>query len=154
MRPWRTFKRLLVHCHPRPKVGLRRCKAQLHARSREGPDDCRRQQVNCASFLPSSKAFVSPLTSWEPYSAIFLQACWFRYSNGSKKGPQSCMDTSSQILPSIVVFLVWRKLRSVQKRTKQLCLLGGHFCFGTKGCARNSKLYLKELSRKCSFISA
>ena len=73
MCPWRTFKRLLVHCHPRPKVGLRRCKAQLHARSREGPDDCRRQQVNCVSFLPSSKAFVSPLTSCEPYSAIFIQ---------------------------------------------------------------------------------
>ena len=123
-----------------PQVGLRRRKVKLHAHSREGPDDCRWQQVNCASFLPSSKAFVSLLISWEPYSAIFLKACWFRYSNRSKKGPQSCMDTFSQILPSIVMFLVWRKLRSVRKRTKQLCLVGGHFYFGTKGCARNSKL--------------
>ena len=94
MHPWRTCKRLLVHCHSRPKVGLRRRKVQLHAHLREGPDDCRRLPVNCASFLPYSKAFVSLLTSWEPYSAIFLQACWSRYSNGSKKGPQSCMDTS------------------------------------------------------------
>ena len=140
MRPWQTFKRLLAHCRPRPKVDLQRCKDQLHARSREGPDNCRQQQVNCASFLPSSKAFMSPLISWEPYSAIFLQACWFRYSNWSKKGPQSCIDTSLQILPSIVIFLVWRKLRSIQKRTKQLCLVGGHFNFGTKGCVRNSKL--------------
>ena len=144
MRQWRTFKRLLAHCRPRPKVGLQRRNVQLHARSREGPDDCRRQQVNCTSFLPSSVAFVSPLISWEPYSAIFLQACWFRYSNGSKKGPQSCMDTSSQILLSIIIFLVWRKLRSVRKRTKQLCLVGGHFYFGTKGCAQFKTLPLKS----------
>ena len=68
MRPWRTFKRLLAHCRTRPKVGLRRCKVQLHARSRAGPDDCGWQQVNCTSFLLSSKAFVSPLIPWEPYS--------------------------------------------------------------------------------------
>ena len=144
MRRWQTFKRLLAHCRPRPKVGLRRRKVQLHARSREGPDDCRRQQVNRASFLPSSKAFVSPLISWESYSAIFLQACWFRYSNGSKKSPQSCMDTSSRILPSIIILLVWRKLRSIRKCTKQLCLVGGHFYFGTKGCAQFKILTLNS----------
>ena len=56
---------------------------------------------NCASFLQSSKSFVSPLTSWEPYSSIFLQACWFRYSNGSKKGPQSAWKLLRRyVLPS------------------------------------------------------
>ena len=151
MHPWRTFKSLLAHCRPRLKVGLRKHKVLLHARSR-GPDDCKRQQVNCASFLPSSKAFVSLLISWEPYSTIFLQACWFRYSNGSKKGPQSCMDTSLQIFSSIVIFLVWRKLRSVRKRTKQLCLVGGHFYFGTKGCARISKLRPQRVKHACNEV--
>ena len=144
MHPWQTFKRLLAHCCPRPKVGLRRRKIQLHARSREGPDDCRQQQVNCGSFLPSSKAFVCPLTSWEPYSANFLQACWFRYSNRSKRGPQSCTDTSSQILPSISVFLGWRKLQSVRKRTKQLCLVGRHLYYGTRECSQFKTSTLKS----------
>ena len=144
MRPWRTFKRLLAHCRPRPKVGLRRRKVQLHARSREGPDDCRRQQVNCASFLPSSKAFVSPLTSWEPFPAIFLQVCWFRYSNESMKGPQSCINTSSQMLPSIIIFLGWRKLRNVRKSTMQILILA------LEGARAIQNFDLKELIiRRC-----
>ena len=135
-----------------PKVVLRRRKIHLHARSREGPDDCRWQQVNCARFLPASKAFVSPLISWEPYSTIFLQACWFRYSNGFKKGPQSCMDTSSQILPSIGIFLVWRKLRSIRKRTKQLCLVGGHFFSALQGARAIQNFNLKELIKYYSEV--
>ena len=58
MHPWWTFKHLLTHCRPRPKVGLRRRKVQLHARTREGPDDCRRQQVNCAFFRPQKPSWV------------------------------------------------------------------------------------------------
>ena len=69
------------------KVGLWRHKVQVHTHSWAGADNCRRQQVNCASLLLSSNAFVSPLSSWEPYLAIFLQVCWFRYPNGSKQQP-------------------------------------------------------------------
>ena len=137
MRPWQTFKRLLAHCHPRLKVGLRRRKVQLHACSREGLDDCRRQQVNCASFLLSSKAFVSLVTSCS--TGHFLGTIFrylpprFRYSNGSKKGPQSCMDTSSEILPSIVVFLVWRKLRSVRNALSNFTFWANIFISALKG---------------------
>ena len=59
---------------------------------------------------------------------------------GLRSRPESCTDTSSQVPISGVVILSWRNLQSVREHTKQLYLVGGHFYFGTRGCARNSKL--------------
>ena len=131
MHPQCTFKCSLLRTVYPGQVGLRRRK--VHARSTKGAHDCRRQQVNCASLLPSSETCMSPLGSiFGHLPPSSFHSCWFRYPNRSKKC-QSYRDTSLQIPISSVVLLGWRKFRGVHEHTKQLCLVGGHFYFSARG---------------------
>lgn len=80
-----------MHCLPQPKVGLWRRKLYLHAHSRESANDCRRQQVNCASLLPSLKTFVSWLSYWERHWPSSSKHAGLDTQMGLKICPQSCI---------------------------------------------------------------
>ena len=57
---------------------------------------------------------------------------------GLRSGPQSCIRT--YFLTDTNFHSRHFGVEEASKRTKQLCLVGGHFYFGTRGCTRNSKL--------------
>ena len=89
-----------------------------------------------ACFHPQNPSWVR----WALWNHIWPSSSKHAGSNtqmGLRSSPLSCMNTSSQIPISSIVILGWRKLR---KCTKQLCLIGEHFHYGTRGCAHNSKL--------------
>ena len=145
MRPWRTFKRLLAHCRLRPKVRLRRRKVQLHARSREGPDDCIRQQVNLASFLPSSKAFVSPLISWEPYSAIFLQRAGSDTQMGLRRAHSLAWILPRRYFLPLSYFWSGGSFEPFENALSNFALWADIFILALKGARAIQNFDLKEL---------
>ena len=90
---------------------------------------------------------MSVLRYWEPIWPSPSKCAGLDTQMSLRSGPQSCTDTSSQIPICSIIILGWRKLQSVRERTKQLCLVGGHFYFSTRGSRTIQNFNLKELTQ-------